>query len=132
HINSFVLAEVIYAFTTYVANIFGLATTKPKSLSLYVGLRNMSRNGKPATLTSSEVGPFVFRSEYTERKAPSSECLLSLQVPIDEEPERAAFLLRSKIYNWFGFDDGQIPYVAVDTEERQIVNQASLFKKATG
>jgi hypothetical protein len=131
-INSFVLAEVIYAFTSYVTKIFGSSTTKPESLRLYIGLNNMSRGEKHATLTSSEAAPYIPRPERFQKKAPSSECILSLKVPIDETPERMAFLLRSKLYNWFGFDDSQIPYATTDAEGRQIVNQTSLFKKGAG
>ncbi len=127
-INSFVLAEVIYAFSKYVKNIYETVAPKPKALKLYVGLSNMSRNGKSATLTSAEAGPYVGHSEFNSKKAPSSDCLLPLQVPFEETAERIAFLLRAKIYHWFGFDEGAIPYATTDTDGRRIVNQASLFK----
>jgi hypothetical protein len=127
-INSFVLTEVIYAFAVYAKNIYMTVAPKPKSLTLYIGLSNMSRSGKHAILTSAEAGPYVMHSEFTDKKAPSPDCLFSFQVPFDETAERMAFLLRAKIYHWFGFDEGAIPYTTSDSDGRTIVNKASLFK----
>src|SRR6266705_1090884 len=127
-INSFVLTEVIYAFGVYVKNIYKTVAPKPESLTLYIGLSNMSRSDKPATLTSAEAGPYIGHSEMNSKKAPASDCMLSLQVPFEETAERIAFLLRAKLYHWFGFDEGAIPYATTDSDGRKIVSQASLFK----
>ena len=127
-INSFVLTEVIYAFGVYVKNIYKTVAPKPESLTLYIGLSNMSRSDKPATLTSAEAGPYIGHSEFNSKKAPSSDCMLSLQVPFEETAERIAFLLRAELYHWFGFDEGAIPYATTDSDGRKIVSQASLFK----
>jgi hypothetical protein len=109
-INSFVLAEVVYIFALYVKSIYEFGMPRPTSIKLYIGLQNMARDGKPAILTSARVGPYVSHSEWTDRKAPSSNCLQSVEVAFNETAERTSFLLRAQLYHWFGFDDSNIPY----------------------
>jgi hypothetical protein len=125
-INSFVLGEAIYAFTTYAVNIYKLSSPRPERLRLFIGLRNISRGGKPAILTSSEMSPYGLNYGFNDRQAPTASCLFSLEVSIDETAERMAYLLRAKIYSWFGFEDDRIPYATVDGDGRKIVNKTSL------
>jgi hypothetical protein len=109
-INSFVLAEVVLIFALYVKNIYKFGKPQPTSIRLYIGLERMSRDSKPSILTSVRVGPYASHSNSTDRSAPSSNCLESVYVPLDETPERMSFLLRAQLYRWFGFDDSNIPY----------------------
>jgi len=127
-INSFVLAEVIYAFSVYVRNIYSSLPQKPQALEMYVGLRNMTRNGSPALLSSDEARRFGTGSTLNFKSAPSPSCIFSVLVPVDETAERTAFLVRSKIYHWFGFDDGSVPYATTDSEGRKVVTEQSVLK----
>jgi len=126
-INSFVLAEATYTFTLYVKNIYQYAIPRPSSVRLYIGFDDMSVDGKPATLSPHESGPFIATSEQWRKKAPSSRILLSVEVQFGQTAERMAFLLRAALYHWFGFDDSSIPYTR-EADEGTVVDKKSLFK----
>jgi hypothetical protein len=126
-INSFVLAEVTYVFALYVKTIYTFAVPEPRSLTLYIGLDDMTRNGKPANLTYLEARPHLLHSDSTDRKAPAPQVMLALEVPLSETAERMAFLLRAELYHWFGFDDDHIPYVE-DIDGKKAVTRRALFK----
>jgi Putative DNA-binding domain len=125
-INSFVLGEAIYAFAVYVKNIYAFLTPVATTVRLFVGLSDMTRSGKPAVLSSEESSPLIYHSGFTDKGAPDTSRLFSFEVPVNETAERIAFLLRAKIYNWFGFEDDAIPYATTDSDGRKIVNRASL------
>ncbi len=90
--NSFVLAEVTYAFTKYAKALYQYAVPNPKQLRLYLCLNNMTVDGKPASRTSRETTP------YGHMRTPSTDQVASLlmfcfdRCTFDETAERKAFL----------------------------------------
>jgi hypothetical protein len=128
-INSFVIAEVVYVFALYVKRIYSYAKPEPRKIKLYIGLEDMTRENKPAILSSLEARPHLLHSEYTDKEAPASKILLSVEVPFDQKAERMGFLLRAELYHWFGFDDEHVPYVE-ELDGMKAVTRLALFKTA--
>ena len=79
-------------------------------------------------VTFVEAHPYIIHSDFTDKKAPSSKCLLSVQVPFHETADRTAFLLRANLYHWFGFDESRIPYTVTNPDGIRVVAKQALFE----
>ena len=118
-INPFVLSEFAYVFSLFATELVALSNTAPAELECRIRLTNMAEGGEPPHLLPAEVdavAPFV-----QDLIAPGSECDELFSLPGNVEPERMAYHIVEKIYEWFGWQNRLIPYT-----DGSIINRETL------
>jgi len=109
-ISSFVLAEATLAFCWLTQVVFQEANPKPQAVKLCIGLDNLTRPAGPAALSKAAEGPRLLPG--TTRPAPNRQHrVCQLAALADYDAERLAYQLIEQIYNWFGYDSEDLPYV---------------------
>lgn len=119
HISNFVLAECTLMFCWLMKLIFEEASPKPAALRLTVGFDNLTRPSGPATLGSAPEGRNRFIHDLRTAPGPKLE-VYQLAELADFDPERLAFLLMADIYNAFGFDSRNVPYINIGDPKPRI------------
>jgi len=107
-----VLIESTYLFAELSKKVFSLAQPLPRGIEYRIALRNMTSYGKPCKLGRRMDGPWrdVALGMYGNN-APASEAVFSVKWDeVEIDPKVIAFLLVSKIYEWFGVEHEGIPY----------------------
>jgi hypothetical protein len=110
HISNFVLAESILTFCWLMKFIYEEANPKPSAIRLSVGFDNLTRSSGPATLTDVPEGKMRIGAKAQAAPAAGVEVFQLADLASYDE-EHIAFLLMADIYNWFGFDAMNVPYV---------------------
>jgi hypothetical protein len=110
HINNFVLAESILTFCWLMKFVYEETNPKPPAIRLTVGFDNLTRPTGRATL--SDVPDGTMRIGAKPLTAPAAGIEVSeLADLMTYDAEHVAYLLMADIYNWFGFDAINMPYV---------------------
>lgn len=110
HISNFVLAESVLTFCWLMKLIFEEADPKPPVLRLTVGFDNLTRPSGPATLSDVPEGTMRFGAQAKVASRPNLD-VYELADLAQYDAERSAYQLVADIYNWFGFDAMNVPYV---------------------
>ena len=76
----------------------------------------MCPGGKRPVLTPGPLQPRRFL--FGVKEAPGCDFHQRETVAPPFDPDRVAFALASRVYEWFGFEHDKIPYVAVDNGPR--------------
>jgi hypothetical protein len=92
--------------------VFSLTQPRAREFEYKIALRNMTINGKPCKLGRPLDGPWRSVSlGIHSHAAPASEAVFSVKWEEAEiDSKRIAFLLVSKIYEWFGIEHEEIPF----------------------
>jgi hypothetical protein len=109
-INQLVLLEATLQFADLAGKLLKHMTPRPGRVQFSIALRNMVENGKPVYLGPGPLGPYDW---HGAEKRPVPEESVQFQVPWSVgiyEAGQVAFKLVSRVYEWFGFDHGAIPY----------------------
>jgi hypothetical protein len=119
HISNFVLAESILMFCWLTKLIYEEADPKPPALRLTVGFDNLTRPSGSATLGSAPEGKMSFQRNVRKAPGPKLE-VYQLAELADFDAERVAYLLMADIYNAFGFDAMNVPYINLSDPKPRI------------
>lgn len=123
-INSLVLAEATYDFAVQAQSLFSFASPSPTQLNLSISLDNMMPYGKPVVLSNGRVGNhFVFAQSKSYNQAQ-----LVAETTAEFSTYDAgcvAFKLVGAIYNHFGYNHDQMPYIEKGQER---ISPKSLFE----
>jgi len=105
-INQLVLIECTYLFARLVQEVIFQASPLPTSVSYRLNLRRMTVQERcllyPGPLTT---------FPHDEKQAPGSDAVFDTTNLLSADPGVPSYKLVAGVYNWFGFDDDQIPYV---------------------
>jgi hypothetical protein len=107
-INDYALIESVYLFVRISEQVFARCVPQPKQIVFHLGLKNMSISGQPCRISSS------LRIVGMSSRAPGSDT--SFILTTDElymDSSRVAFMIVSRIYEWFGVDHEKIPFKKV-------------------
>jgi hypothetical protein len=110
-LNQLSLIESTYLFAELSKQVFERAQPRPQGIEYQLELRNMTVNGTPCGLIPGPLGTFAAEFGTDIRRAPHSHATFT--VGWDEtgiDPRAMAFLLVSKVYEWFGIEHEHIPY----------------------
>jgi hypothetical protein len=119
-INTYVLAESVLVFCWLTQLLFSEAKPAPEALLMRVGLDNMTRSDEPALLTDVPLGSVG----GTTKRAPRARVDLYESAKWDGfDPEAMGYLLLSQVYNWFGFESTDVPFVAREGPEPRLSAQ---------
>ena len=124
HINNFVLAESILTFCWLMKHIFEEAEPKSPVLRLTVGFDNLKRPSGPATLINVPEGKLGICAQPKSASRPNLE-VYELADLAQYDAEHTAYRLLVDIYNWFGFEAIDVPYV--DPSGKPKLNGTSLI-----
>ncbi|MEP7042888.1 MAG: ATP-binding protein [Dokdonella sp.] len=107
-INQLTLAEKIYLFAKFVSSVY-VDYVRGGVVSFLVQLERTSVNGKTPRLEGGSLGDFP----RTSKSAPAEYFYKSVEISASEitRPAHIAEEILKLIYNWFGFDNSQIPYL---------------------
>ena len=117
-INNIALAETAYSFSELAIKLFTLAKPNPTKLKMQMGLSDMRIDSKLMSLSRFRPGD-LYGGDW--RQAPTDGKSFEITFPLaDAEPGVIAYCLLAKLYTWFGFEESQIPYVAVGSQPPRI------------
>lgn len=110
HISNFVLAESTLMFCWLMRFVYEEANPKPGAIRLGVGFGNLTRPAGPATLSDVPEGKMRIGARPLPAPAAGVE-VFQLADFANYDAEHLAYSLMADIYNWFGFDAANVPYV---------------------
>ncbi|MBI4641613.1 MAG: hypothetical protein HY731_13015 [Candidatus Tectomicrobia bacterium] len=111
-INQLALIESTYLFAELSRQVFEQAQPRPSTIEYRLELRNMTIDGTPCSLIPGPLGTFAWKFGTNIHRAPdSSGTLIARWEEAEINSGAVAFLLVSRVYEWFGIDRDQIPYV---------------------
>lgn len=123
-INQVVLVEFVYLFCLLCYKIFESELGGNDKFRVGVELLNLSVDGNSVRLEPGNLENF---SGFKQSKpAPDASANLICDVDFSIAPERAAFLVLSEIYAWFGIEADKIPLLKYDLDEERIVDREAL------
>jgi hypothetical protein len=121
-LNQLALIESTYLFAELSRQVFEQAKPRPRGMEYRLELRNMSVNGIPCGLIPGPLGTFATEYGTDIHRAPDSHATFTVGWDEPEiDPRVVAFLLVSKVYEWFGIEHEYIPYTD-QVSNRLIVN----------
>jgi len=124
-INNLALVETTYLFSDLVFKLYPLSTPPPETVTLQLGLVDMSVEGVPCKLQPDRLNQLGIYDDW--HPAPASEKTVHVQVrPANPDAGDASFRLLAQLYVWFGFDEEFIPYVDRSTTAPRITSQEIL------
>ncbi|SFM13159.1 AlbA family DNA-binding domain-containing protein [Rugamonas rubra] len=123
-INQIALIEFVYLFCVFCHRIYISQSDSNQSILIEMKLLNLSMGGRPPKLEPGLPGDYV-KSHYI--KTASEESMsFKCEVGVSTTPERAAFLMLSEVYIWFGFETDKIPLIMIDLNQEKIVDREEL------
>lgn len=118
-INQVALVESVYLFTLLVSQLYSEHLEAGDEVALEIRALRMSREGIPFNLEGGRADRWS--SVAGTKSAPAGEMSLSTKFSlISDMPERAAVLLLSEVYSWFGFEEDKIPYTKITPAGRVV------------
>lgn len=112
-INPLALIEVTYLFVELSRQVLAQARPHPRAVEYRLELRNMTVDGTPAGLIPGQVGTFATTFGTDIRRAPDADGRFAVRWEGAEiDAGAVAFLLVSRVYEWFGIEHDKTPYTA--------------------
>jgi len=103
------LIESVLTFFNLVTALYGVLAKTPEETFACLYLRRMCVNGQRPRLragpSTAHVPPWHIKA------APDCEATLGATFPGNFEPNYAAYVMVSRVYEWFGLDHESIPYI---------------------
>ena len=122
-INQLALVEMTYLFSLVAQQLYEGQLHTGDQLELHLRILRLKKGDRNLYLESGALDSFC---GMDVRQAPSDSKLIRCEFSYNGvSPERAAVLLLSELYAWFGFEEDQIPYTTV-SEEGRIVDPESI------
>jgi hypothetical protein len=118
-INNYAFTEVVTLFLSLCLEIYRLATPIPKELQVHLGLLSSPTKEKRYELSHHKISPPFPPAKGT--LAPDADAAFDIRFNLENaDVFTEAFRLLSKVYNWFGYPDDQIPYQEQGSNPRRI------------
>ncbi len=120
-LNQIALIESVYLFVELSRQVYLEADEKPNKIKYTLELRNMSVDSKNCGIIPGPLGTFNMMFGDKVHRAPSENYSNSIAWSKTElNSKRIAFLLISKLYEWFGIEHDYIPYQEKEGDIRLI------------
>ena len=111
-LNQLVLIESTYLFADLSKQVFDQAQPRPGAINYRLELRNMTVKDTPCGLIPGPLGTFAMEFGTDIHRAPDTHATFTVNwEEVEIDPRVVAFLLVSKVYEWFGIEHEHIPYV---------------------
>lgn len=118
-INNYAFTEVVTLFVLSSIELFKLATPTPHELQVQLGLLSGPNKDKRYELGAHAVSRMLPITRGLS--APKDDGRFQIRFAFDKADVFAdSFRLLSKVYNWFGFTDDQIPYQERGSNPRRV------------
>jgi hypothetical protein len=125
-INQIALIEYVYLFCGLAHSVQFSQMKENEKVVLGAELSNLSMNGTPPRL---EPGyPDSYGLLNAAKSAPEGSGKFTCEIDLSVSSERAAFLLLSEIYIWFGIETDKIPLTKLNPKQERIVDRDALLQ----
>jgi hypothetical protein len=110
------LIEFVHDFMLVYDRILDFTEPLPQHVRCQIGLRHaLSGVPRPLILNPGPIDGFDYETDWDSHEAPGDEFAHSEQIEIAAasphfDRGKAAYLLVARLYNWFGFNDDDVPY----------------------
>ncbi len=108
-INPVTLIESILMFCRFTAEVFSLIGRPPERVRLSLQLCNMCRGAFKPILVGGP--PSVLAAPWDRKSAPACDFLTARTFAGRLDPDAVAYQLAAEVYQWFGHEHVQIPFV---------------------
>jgi hypothetical protein len=123
-INQIALIEYVYLFCSLAHSVYSSQMQENEKIIIGAELSNLLMNGTPPRL---ELGyPDSYGGLNPAKSAPEGSGKFMCEINLSVSPERAAFLLLSEIYAWFGIETDKIPLTKTDSNEQRVIDSDAL------
>jgi hypothetical protein len=122
-INQIALIEYLYLFCSFSHSIHLSQMQENEKVIIGAELLNLSMNGNPPKLEPGHPDRF---SGFNAKSAPEESGKFMCEIDLSTLPERAAFLLLSEIYVWFGIETDKIPLTKLTPNQERIIDTEAL------
>ena len=112
-INNLALTETVFLFCEWTLQVFGYAVPPPTAFMVRVMLADMTASGSPPFRLSSYRPNFMNIGEG-DRPSPVGQTGVTAEIAVTRVGAQAgaiAYKLLADIFNWFGFNASEMPYV---------------------
>jgi len=123
-INQIALIEYVYLFCCLAHSIHSSQMQENEKVMIGAEILNLSLNGTPPKLEPGH--PDRFGGFSSAKSAPEGSGKVTCEVNLSDLPERAAFLLLSEIYIWFGIETDKIPLTKLTPNQEKIIDRDAL------
>jgi len=123
-INQIALIEYIYLFCVLAHSVHLSQMQENEQVTIGAELSNLSMDGVPPRLEPAY--PDSYGDLNPPKSASEGSGKFMCEISSSTSPERAAFLLLSEIYVWFGIETDKIPLTKVTQNQERIIDSEAL------